>query len=44
LGQGRCIIGVWWDNLMERDHLEDKEIAGKVILTLIIKNKLYGMN
>jgi len=33
----------WWDNLGERDHLEDKGRAGMVILTWIIKNILYGV-
>jgi hypothetical protein len=39
-GERRHIIGVWGDNLGERDHSEYKRIAGKIILTWIIKNRL----
>ena len=44
MGEGRYIIGVWWDNVGERDNLEDKGIAGRIILTWIFKNILYGVN
>jgi len=43
LREGRYIIGVWCDSLGEIDHLEDKGIAGKIILTWIIENTLYGV-
>jgi hypothetical protein len=29
--------GCWWRDLMERDHLEDLQVDGKVILKLICK-------
>jgi len=29
--------GFWWGNLKERDHLEDLDIDGRIILTLVIK-------
>jgi hypothetical protein len=29
--------GFLWGNLKERDHLEDLDIDGRIILTLIIK-------
>jgi len=30
-GEERCIQGFWWGNLIERDHLEDQGICGKII-------------
>jgi hypothetical protein len=28
---------VWWGNLMEREHLEDTSIEGRIILKLIFR-------
>jgi hypothetical protein len=29
---GEMHTGFWWENLRERDHLEDTDVVGKVIL------------
>jgi len=31
-GKGEVHTGKWWENLRERDHLEDLGINGKIIL------------
>jgi hypothetical protein len=35
--QARCVQGFWWGDLMERNHLEDQGIYGRIILKLIKK-------
>jgi hypothetical protein len=37
IGERRGLSGVWWGNLRERDHLEDPDIAGRIILKRIIR-------
>jgi len=32
-----CYMGFWWGNLRERDHSEDLDIDGRVILKWIFK-------
>jgi hypothetical protein len=34
---GEMHAGFWWQNLMERDHLEDIGIDGKIILKWVFK-------
>jgi len=34
MGERRSVYRVWWENLRERDHLEDPGVDGRVILTL----------
>jgi hypothetical protein len=36
-GKGDVHIGFWWENLMERNHLEDLGIDSRVILKWIFK-------
>jgi len=36
-GRREMHSGFWWGNLKERDHLEDLDIGGRIILTLVIK-------
>jgi hypothetical protein len=35
MGVARSTYGLWWGNLRERYHLEDKGVDGKTILKLI---------
>jgi hypothetical protein len=32
VGRGEVHTGFWWENLKERDHLEDQGIVGRTIL------------
>jgi hypothetical protein len=34
---GEGLTGFWWVGLMERDHLEDLGVDGRVILILVFK-------
>ena len=34
---GEVRTGVWWEDLVERDHLKDLGVDGRIILTLIFK-------
>jgi len=34
---GEVHPGLWWGDLMERDHLEDLDICGRIILKWISK-------
>jgi len=33
MGEERGCIGSWWGNLSERDHLEDPDVDGRIILS-----------
>jgi hypothetical protein len=41
-GEERCKQVFWWENLRERDHLEDPTIDGRIILRWIFR-KWYGV-
>jgi hypothetical protein len=32
MGRGEVYTGFWWGNLRERDHLEDLDVDGRIIL------------
>jgi len=34
--------GLWWGNLRERDHLEDRDVDGRIIILRWIFRKLDG--
>jgi hypothetical protein len=37
MGRGDAYTGFWWENLRERDHLEDTEVDGRIILRWIFR-------
>jgi len=42
MGRGEAYTGFWWENLRERDHLEDPGIDGRIILRWIFRNLDVG--
>jgi len=32
--RGDVLTGFWWGNVRERDELEDRDVHGRIILTL----------
>jgi hypothetical protein len=37
MGRGEGLTGFWWENLRERDHLEDPGADGRIILRWIFR-------
>jgi hypothetical protein len=37
-------IGYWWESQKERDHYEDQEVCGWIILKWIVKRGWGGMD
>jgi hypothetical protein len=35
--EGEAYTGFWWVHLKERDHLEDSDVDGRIILTCILR-------
>jgi len=35
--RGEVHTGFWWENLRERDHLEDTGVGGRIILRWIFR-------
>jgi hypothetical protein len=42
MGRGEVYPGFWWGNLRERDHLEDPDIDGRIILISIFMKWVWG--
>jgi hypothetical protein len=42
--RGEVYTGFWWGNLRERDHLEDPGIDVRIILRLVFRKWVGGMN
>jgi len=37
MGKGEVCTGIWQGNLMERDHLEDQGVDGRLLLRWIFR-------
>jgi hypothetical protein len=42
-GRGEVYAGLWWGNLMERDHFEDPGVDGRIILRWIFRHWDVGV-
>jgi hypothetical protein len=42
MGEGEACTGFWWENLMERDHLIDPGVDGRIILRRIFRKRDVG--
>jgi hypothetical protein len=43
MGRGGVYTGFWWGNMRERDHLGDRGVDGRIILTLIFRKWDVGV-
>ena len=43
-GKGEVHKGFWWENLKERDHLEELGVNGRIKLKFLFKNWNGGMD
>jgi hypothetical protein len=37
MGRGEVYVGVWWEKVRERNHLEDPGVDGRIILRWICR-------
>jgi hypothetical protein len=45
MGKGEVHTSFWWGNVRERDHLEDPDVDGRLILRWIFRNwDVWGMD
>jgi len=44
MGTGEVDTGFWWEDLRERDHLEDLDVDGRMILKCTFKKWDGGMD
>jgi hypothetical protein len=44
MGRGEEHTGILWENLRERDHLEDPDVCGKTLLKCVFKYWNEGIN
>jgi hypothetical protein len=44
VGEERCLQGFGGGKLMERDHLEDLSVDGRILLRWIFSNLLHGLD
>ena len=42
--RGEVNTGFWWGNLMERDHLGDPDVDGRIILRWIFREEEVGVS
>ena len=42
-GRGRAYVAFWWGNLREKDHLEDPNLDGRIILRWIFRKWDVGV-
>jgi len=42
-GRGEAHTGSWWENVRERDHLEDPGVEGRVILRWLFRKWDVGV-
>jgi hypothetical protein len=42
-GRGEVRTGFWWRNLRERNHLEDSDVDGRIILRWIFRKWDVGV-
>jgi len=43
MGEGEAYTGAWWGNRMERDHLGDPGVDGRIILRWIFRKWDVGV-
>ena len=44
MGAGEVCTGFWWGNLRERDHWEDPDVDGRIILRWIFRMWDMGLS